>query len=480
MNIVIIEKLFQRACAWKKSFCVLFQKQCLFLVYSEKTFYLCMAEIKYSKFTMNWKEQYNEKLTTVEEAIKCIHNGDGVVLSESAGIPRLTEKALAQHADTYHNVTIYHMLTLGDGEALGEMGYGHFRHFSNFLAANSRQHVWSGHGDFFPAYFKDIPGMLGKDIPCDVAVLTTTCPNSEGFLSVGVSCDYAMAAAKTAKTIIVEANAQMPFTYGDTLIHVSEVNHIIECDYPLPELTPAKIGPVEQAIGRNCAQLVEDGSTLQLGIGAIPDAVLAELKDKRDLGIHTEMFSDGVVDLALSGVINGNSKTLHRGKMVATFLMGTKKLYDFVNNNPMVEMRPVDYVNDPYVIGRNDHMVCINSCIEIDLQGQVAAESMGLKQYSGTGGQVDYVRGAALSRGGKSIIAMPSTAARGKVSRIVPFLQPGAAVTTSRNDIDYVVTEYGIAHLRGHSLRERAQALIDIAHPDFQPMLREEYQRRFT
>ena len=429
--------------------------------------------------TMDWKEQYNEKCTSIEEAIKSIHDGDGVVLSESAGIPRLTEVALAQHADEYHNVTLYHMLSLGEGESMGSRGYGHFRHLTNFLAANSREHIWSGHGDFFPAYFKDIPSMLGKDIPCDVAILTTTRPNNEGYLSVGVSCDYAMAAAKKAKTLIVEANAQMPFTYGDTLIHVSEVTHIVECDYPVPELQPAKIGPVEEAIGSNCAQLVDDGSTLQLGIGAIPDAVLAALKDKHDLGVHTEMFSDGVVDLARAGVINGSRKTLHPGKMVATFLMGTKKLYDFVNNNPMVEMQPVDYVNDPYVIGRNDNMVAINSCIEIDLQGQVAAESMGLKQYSGTGGQVDYVRGAALSRGGKSIIAMPSTAARGKVSRIVPFLQPGAAVTTSRNDIDYVVTEYGIAHLRGHSLRERALALIAIAHPLFQPMLQEEFQQRF-
>ena len=428
---------------------------------------------------MNWKEEFDMKCTTVEEAIKCIHNGDGVVLSESAGIPRLTEQALAQHAQEYHDVSIYHMLSLGEGESKGSIGYGHFRHLTNFLAANSREHVWSGHGDFFPAYFKDVPSMLGKEIPCDVAVLTTTRPNSEGYLSVGVSCDYAIAAAKVAKTVIVEANAQMPFTYGNTLIHVSEVTHIIPCDYPLPELQPAQIGPVEQAIGRNCARLVEDGSTLQLGIGAIPDAVLAELKDKHDLGIHTEMFSDGVVDLARAGVINGCRKTLHPGKMVATFLMGTKKLYDFVNNNPMVEMYPVDYVNDPYVIGQNDRMVAINSCIEIDLQGQVAAESMGLKQYSGTGGQVDYVRGATLSHGGKSIIAMPSTAARGKISRIVPFLQPGAAVTTSRNDVDYVVTEYGIAHLRGHSLRERALSLIAIAHPDYQPMLREEFERRF-
>lgn len=428
---------------------------------------------------MNWKELYNSKLTTIEQAIKSIHDGDGVVMADAAGAPRMTEQALALHADDYHDVSIYHMLTLGEGETLGTVGYGHFRHLTNFLAPNSREHVWSGNGDYAPAFFKDVARMLGKEIACDVAVLTTTRPDSEGFVSVGVSCDYSIAAAKKARTVIIEANAQMPFTHGDTLLHISEATHIVECDYPLPELKPAPIGPVEQAIGRYCAQLIDDGATLQLGIGAIPDAVLAELKGKHDLGIHTEMFSDGVIDLALSGVINGKRKTVYPGKIVATFVMGTKKLYDFLDNNPMVEMLTVDKANDPYIIGQNDNMVAINSCIEIDLQGQVAAESMGLKQFSGTGGQVDFIRGAAFSRGGKSIIAMPSTAARGKVSRIVPFLQPGAAVTTSRNDIDYVVTEYGIAHLWGRSLRERARSLIAIAHPDFRPMLIEEYERRF-
>lgn len=429
---------------------------------------------------MNWKDDYKAKLTTAEKAILSIHDGDTVVMSECAGVPRKVIQALAAHHEDYYDVQIFHMLTLGDGECFTSECYNNFRHFTNFLGANSRQHVWSGAGKFFPAYFKDIPSMLGKEIPCDVAVVTVTEPDREGYCSVGVSCDYAVAAAKRARVVIAEMNDQMPFTSGGTLLHISELTHIVPVNLPLPELQPAHIGEVEAAIGRNCASLIKDGDTLQLGIGAIPDAVLAELHDKHDLGIHTEMFSDGVVDLVKAGVITGERKTLHRGKLVATFLMGTKKLYDFVDHNPMVEMFGVDYVNDPNVIAKNDNMVAINSCIEIDLQGQVASESMGTKQFSGTGGQVDYVRGAAMSKNGRSIMAMPSTAAKGKVSRIVATLTPGAAVTTSRNDVDYVVTEYGIAHLKGMAIVDRAKALIEIAHPDFREQLREDFKKAYN
>ena len=427
---------------------------------------------------MDWKTEYNKRLATAEEAIRDIHDGDTVVMSECAGVPREIIKTLAANRERYNGVQIYHMLTLGEGECFTPECYGHFRHLTNFVGANSRQAVWSGEGSFFPAFFKDIPSMLGNEIPCDVAVLTVAPPDEEGYVSVGLSCDYAVAAAKKARVVIAECNPRIPYTAGGTRLHVSELTHIVAVDYNPPELQPAKIGEVEQAIGRNCASLIEDGATLQLGIGAIPDAVLAELKDKHDLGIHTDMFSDGVVDLVNAGVINGAKKTLHPGKLVATFLMGTRKLYDFVDKNPDVELYGVDYVNDPYVIAQNDNMVSINSCIEVDLQGQVASESMGLKQFSGTGGQVDYVRGAALSKGGKSIMAMPSTAAHGKVSRIVSRLAPGAAVTTSRNDVDYVVTEYGVARLRGKTMRERAQALIAIAHPDFRQQLQDEYEQQ--
>lgn len=430
--------------------------------------------------SMDWKSEYKQRMTTAEEAIRAIHDGDTLVMSECAGVPRHIIKTMAEHRADYHNVQIYHMLTLGDGECFAPECYDNFTHLTNFVGANSRQAVWSGAGRFFPAFFKDVPGMLGKEIPCDVAVITVSEPDAYGYCSVGVSCDYAVAAAKKARVVIAEMNDQMPFTAGGTLLHVSELTHIVPVNRRLPELWPAKIGPVEEAIGRNCASMIHDGDTLQLGIGAIPDAVLAELHDKHDLGIHTEMFSDGVVDLVEAGVINGERKTLHRGKLVATFLMGTKRLYDFVDHNPMVEMFGVDYVNDPYVIAKNDNMVAINSCIEVDLQGQVASESMGTKQFSGTGGQVDYVRGAAMSKGGRSIMAMPSTAAKGKVSRIVATLTPGAAVTTSRNEVDYVVTEYGIAHLKGLPIADRAKALIAIAHPDFREQLQADYEKYYT
>lgn len=280
--------------------------------------------------------------------------------------------------------------------------------------------------------------------------------------------------------VIAEVNDQMPRTLGDAFIHISQIDQIVETSYPIIELQPPRIGEVERAIGEHCARLIEDGATLQLGIGAIPDAVLLFLKDKKDLGIHSEMFSDGVVELVESGVINNSRKTLHPGKMVVTFLMGTRRLYDFVHDNPAVALYPVDYVNDPCVIMQNEKMVSINSCIQVDLMGQVVSDSIGLKQFSGVGGQVDYVRGAAMARGGKSIIAMPSTASKGSISRIVPLIDTGSAVTTSRNDVHYIVTEYGSADLRGKTLKERGRALIQIAHPDFRPQLIQEWEKRFN
>lgn len=277
---------------------------------------------------MNWKADYKAKLTTAEKAIQSIHDGDTVVMSECAGVPRRIVQALAAHHEDYHDVQIFHMLTLGEGECFAPECRGNFRHLTNFLGANTREAVWSGAGSFFPAYFKDIPAMLGNEVPCDVAVVTVTEPDSDGYCSVGVSCDYAVAAAGKARVVIAEVNDQMPFTAGGTLLHISQLTHIVPVNYPLPVLEPAGIGEVEAAIGRNCASLINDGDTLQLGIGAIPDAVLAELRDKHDLGIHTEMFSDGVVDLVEAGVITGECKTQHGGKLVATFLMGTKKLQE--------------------------------------------------------------------------------------------------------------------------------------------------------
>ncbi|MDL2254934.1 4-hydroxybutyrate CoA-transferase, partial [Bacteroidales bacterium OttesenSCG-928-J16] len=413
------------------------------------------------------------------EAIKAIKDNDYVVFSHAAGVPQVVAEALMEKKENYRNVHIYHMLSLGKGAYMAPEAEGHFRHITNFVGADSRQAIAEDRADFMPCFFYEVPKLLGEVFPVNVAVVQVSIPDEEGYCSFGVSCDYTKAAAEKAAVVIAEMNEFMPYVGGDNKIHVSKLDYIIPCANFLYEIQPPKITEVEREIGRYCASLIKDGDTLQLGIGAIPDAVLLFLKDKKDLGIHTEMFSEGVVDLVEAGVVTGKKKTLHPGKLVATFLMGTRRLYDFVDHNPDVEMYPVDYVNDPWVIAKNDNMISINSCIEVDLMGQVVSETIGLKQFSGTGGQVDYVRGAALSRGGKSIMAMPSTASKGTVSRIVPFLAQGAAVTTSRNDVDYVITEYGIAKLKGKTLRERAENLIAIAHPDFRESLQKEFYKRF-
>ena len=333
--------------------------------------------------------------------------------------------------------------------------------------------------DFTPVYFSEIPSLLREDLRPNVTLLQCSPPDAHGYVSLGVSVDYTKPAAEASDLVIAQVNQNMPRTLGDSFLHVTQIGCLVEADTPVIELAPPKIGDVERAIGENVASLVRDGDTLQLGIGAIPDAVLLFLKEKNDLGIHTEMFSDGVVELVEAGVITNKAKTLHRGQSVATFLMGTRRLYDYVNNNPAVAMYPVDYVNDPYVIGQNDNLVSINSCVQVDIMGQVVSTSAGLRQISGVGGQVDFVRGANLSKGGRAIMAMPSTTGKGKISKIVPFLDQGSAVTTTRNEVNYVITEYGIAKLKGKSLRQRAEALIRIAHPDFRDELTAEFRRRY-
>lgn len=426
---------------------------------------------------MDWKKEGN--FVTVEEAVKAIKDNDNVVFGHAAGVPGVVPGEMLRQMDRLHNVKIFHMFTINNGEYLAPETEGHFRHVTNFVAGNSRAAVAEDRGDFVPIHFSEVPGFFDHDFPVDVTVCMVSRPDENGNCSFGISCDYTLPAARRSKIVIAEMNENMPYIPGDNFMHISQLTYIVENNAPIAVLPPAKITEVEIAIGKNCSTLVKDGDTLQLGIGGIPDAVLMSLEDKHDLGIHTEMFSSGVVNLVKKGVINGSKKTLLPGKMVATFLMGTKELYDFANNNKDVEMRPVDWVNDPRVIAQNDNLVSINSCIEVDLMGQVASESIGLKQFSGTGGQFDYVKGAAWSKGGRSIMAMPSTAAHGKASRIVPFLTHGAAVTTPRNDVDYVVTEFGVAKLKGASLKERARRLIAIAHPDFRPMLEEEYSKRF-
>ena len=429
---------------------------------------------------MDWKELYESRKMEASQALDLIHSGDRVIVGHACGEPSYLLDVLVEKADQYEDVELVHMIAMGKAAYCYPENATHFRHNSLFVGAATRRAVAEGRGDFTPCFFYKIPAMFTNgSMPADVCLLQAAPPDENGRLSLGISVDYTLPAVRAAKTVIVQVNKNMPRTGGESTISVEEASAFVEYDAPLIELVPPKITEVEKAIGANCARLIQDGDTLQLGIGAIPDAVLLFLKDKKDLGIHSEMFSDGVVELAEAGVITNAKKTTHRGKFVASFLMGTKRLYDFADGNPDVEMYPVDYVNDPFVIMKEDNMVSINSCVQMDLMGQAASESIGLTQISAVGGQVDFVRGADMAKNGRSILAFPSTAAKGTISKIVPLLDEGAAVTTSRNDVDYAVTEYGIAKLKGRTLRQRARALIEIAHPNFRDSLKKVYEERF-
>lgn len=428
---------------------------------------------------MTWRTWYKEHLFTPAQAVQQIKSGQRVVVAHACGEPSIILDALVVHAAQYENVEIIHMVAMGKAAYCQPQYDKNFHHNAFFLGGSTRAAAAEGRVDFTPVYFSEIPGLLREDLRPNVTLLQCSPPDAHGYVSLGVSVDYTKPAAEASDLVIAQVNQNMPRTLGDSFLHVTQIGCLVEADTPVIELAPPKIGDVERAIGENVASLVRDGDTLQLGIGAIPDAVLLFLKEKNDLGIHTEMFSDGVVELVEAGVITNKAKTLHRGQSVATFLMGTRRLYDYVNNNPAVAMYPVDYVNDPYVIGQNDNLVSINSCVQVDIMGQVVSTSAGLRQISGVGGQVDFVRGANLSKGGRAIMAMPSTTGKGKISKIVPFLDQGSAVTTTRNEVNYVITEYGIAKLKGKSLRQRAEALIRIAHPDFRDELTAEFRRRY-
>lgn len=422
-----------------------------------------------------------DKYISAGEAAKLIKSNTRIVFGHAAATPVDVVNEMVKNKERYSNVEIVHMLSLSDGAYMSEDMQGHFRHNALFVGSNSRKALQNNQGDYTPCFFNEVPSLFKEGyLPVDTALIQVSPPDEDGMMSYGVSNDYTKAAAECAKLVIAEVNPNMPRVMGDNFIHVDDVDYMVKTDNPLFELALAKIGDTEKLIGEHCASLIDDGATLQLGIGAIPDAVLLFLKDKKDLGIHTEMFSDGILELINLGVINNSKKSLHKGKMISTFLMGSKALYDYVDSNDDVELYPVDYVNHPLTIMQNDNIVSINSCLQVDLMGQVSSESIGLTQFSGVGGQVDYVRGASMAKGGKSIIAIPSTASKGKLSRIVPFIDQGSAITTSRNDVHYVVTEYGVANLRGKTLKERARNLIDIAHPDFRESLEEEYTRRFN
>lgn len=423
---------------------------------------------------------FAEKYKTPDEAVRLIKSGDRVAIGHACGEPQALTRALAKYMPDLCSVETVQMVGMGDAVPCLPEAEGHIRHNSIFAGAKERKAIAQGRADYTPRYFSEVPALFeGDTLPLDVALVQVSAPDRHGYVSFGVSVDYSLAAARRAKLAIAQINRFMPRCHGDCFMHVSEFACLVRADIPLIELKRGELSEAEKEIGRHCADLIPDGATLQLGIGALPDAVLLGLKGKKDLGIHSEMFSDGVVELVQAGVITNRKKTLHPGKIVATFLMGSQKLYDFVDDNPSVYMASADYTNDPYIIGQNERLVSVNSCVQVDLMGQVCSESVGLRQISGTGGQVDFIRGANISKGGLSIIAMTATAQNGMVSRIVPFLDPGATVTTNRNDVGCIVTEYGVADLRGKSLRERARLLIQIAHPDFRKALCEEWEQRF-
>lgn len=412
-----------------------------------------------------------------DEAVRVIQSGDRVFIQGASAYPQTLVDALVRRADIAHDlrdVEIVHLHTNGIARYVEEQYTGVFHHRALFVAPNVRQAVVEGRASYVPIFLSDVPDLFRNGhLPIDIALLNISPPDEHGYCSLGTSVDCTLAAAKTARIRIAQINPQVPRTLGDSFLHVSEIDYAVDVDKPLFEIAEPESTDEQVRIAAHVAGLIPDGATLQLGIGGIPNAVLRALQDRKDLGIHSEVISDGILDLVDRGVITGARKTVNYGKIVASFLNGSRKLYDFAHNNPMLEMRPADYTNNTSVIIRLDTVIAINSAIEVDLTGQVCAESIGRKIYSGVGGQMDFMRGAALSRGGKPIIAMSSTARGGTVSRIVPMLQPGAGVTTSRSHLHYVATEHGVANLHGLDLEERARALIELAHPSF----REELER---
>ncbi|MEJ2010744.1 MAG: acetyl-CoA hydrolase/transferase C-terminal domain-containing protein [Anaerolineales bacterium] len=420
---------------------------------------------------MSWLAKYESRLTTAEEAVESIQSGMRVFLTGNCSVPQKLLGALTARAAGLTDVEIVQVLTVGDAPHADPTMEGHLRINTLFISPNVRQAVHEGRADFTPVLLSEVPLLFKEGIlPLDAVLIQVSPPDEHGFCSLGIEAGLVKTPSQVARLVIAEVNEQMPRTLGDSFIHVSKIDFAVPVNYPLAELPMGQTNDLSMKIGEHIAGLIEDGSTMQMGIGAIPDAVLNFLGDKHHLGVHTELFSDGVMRLIEEGVITNERKTLHNGKIVAGFILGSQRLYDFVDDNPIVELHPTEYVNDPFVIAQNDRMVSINSAIEIDLTGQVCADSIGPKLYSGVGGQLDFVYGAARSKGGKPIIALPSTAAPGggeTISRIVPMLKQGAGVVTTRNHVHYIATEYGVAQLYGKTIKQRARALISIAHPDF-------------
>lgn len=428
---------------------------------------------------INWQENYTSRVKTAEEAVTAVKSGDRVFLTGNASVPLQLLAALVKRAPELKNVEICHPLAICPSDYVSPAMEGHLRINSMFISANVRSAVNEGRADFTPVMLSEFP-LLFKNghLPLDVAFIHVSPPDQHGFCSMGAESGLTISAAEAARVVIAQVNAQMPRTLGDTLMHVDRMHHIVQVDCPISEHamgTEGNDGVVEKIAG-HIAGLIPDGATMQLGIGAIPDAVLKYLYEKKDLGVHSELISDGVIDLVEAGVINGSRKTLHHGKIICGFLLGTKRLYDWVDNNPLVELHRTEYVNDPFVVAQNDRMVAINSALEVDLTGQVCADSIGPRMYSAVGGQLDFIYGASRSTGGVPIIALPSTSTLRDgtvISKIVPMLKQGAGVVTSRNHVHYVVTEFGVAELYGRTVRQRTQALINIADPRFREEISE-------
>ncbi len=421
---------------------------------------------------MSRKLDYKDKVQTADEALRCVRSGMRVYIQPGCAEPEALVEALMRRGPFVRDVEIVHMMTMGVAPYVSPEMAGHFRHNAMFIGANVRQAINDGRADYTPIYLSEIEELFDSGaMPIDVALIELSPPDSHGFCSFGVGVDTSLTAAKCARYVVAQINDQMPRTFGDSFIHVSELDAVVEDSRPLCAMKPSHPTDLHKAIARNVADLIEDGSVLQTGIGGIPDAVLPFLMDRKDLAVHSELVSDGVIDLIEAGVITGALKNFKPRKIILGFALGTKRLFEFLDNNPIFEFHPTAYTNDPGFIARNDNMVAINSALQVDLTGQVCSDSIGNQFYSGIGGQVDFLRGASRSVGGKPIIAISSTAKDGAISRIVPMLSPGAGVVTSRGLVRYVVTEYGVAYLHGKTIRQRAQALIDIAHPKFREEL---------
>ena len=421
---------------------------------------------------MSWQIEYKKKLRTADEAVRCVQSGMRVYIQPGCAEPETLVEALIRRAPAVEDVEIVHMMTMGCAPYVAPEMVGHFRHNAVFIGGNVREAINDGRADYTPIFLSEIEELFESGaMPLDVALLELSPPDSHGFCSFGVGVDTSLTAAKCARYVVAQINDQMPRTYGDSFIHVNELDVVVESSRPLCAIRKPEISEMHVAIARNVAGLIDDGAVLQTGIGGIPDAVLPFLMDRKDLAVHSELVSDGVIPLIVAGVLTGARKNFKPRKIIAGFCLGTKQMFDFVDNNPIFEFHPTSYTNDPAFIARNDNMVAINSALQIDITGQVCADSIGTRFYSGIGGQVDFLLGSSRSKGGKPIIAISSTAKSGTLSRIVPVLDPGAGVVTSRGLIRYVVTEYGVAYLHGKSIRERAKALIEIAHPQFREEL---------